>query len=150
MSETVNQEQNTAFPIALNQRVWKHYGGAAIIAFLSIICAIVFESAGYLVGLLGAAYLVWTGVRIRRRWFNGKIVCQKMECVSAKSLPLSNGWTIIVLRIVDALEDDESAVKTFHISSNKKDVRVLERGILLNAYWDIESPKELLCWHILG
>lgn len=150
MSKVEKQENTPTFPIALNQRVWKHYGGAAIVAFLSIICAIVFESAGYLVGLLGAAYLVWTGIRLCRRWYNGKIVCQKTECISVKSVPLSSGWTILVLRRVDAPEDDESAVMTFHISSGKKDIRVLERGILLNAYWDVESPKELLCWHILG
>ena len=149
-----NIENNTAewanekcrFPAALKRRIAKHYVAACIVVLLSLVCVLMLQSAGYLIGLLFAGYLAWLGWNLQRRWVKGEIVAKRMLCLSVRKVPLAKDRLVVVLTDLATTE----GAKTFYVPADGKDAAAFAKGMILEVY--VESrpgASELIAWQAM-
>lgn len=136
-------------PPALHQRVLKQYGGAALVAALSVLCMIVMQSWEFLAGFLISAYLAWLGYNIVLKWRAGQIVCKKVVCLKAQKLPLTKTKLIVVLKDLEAENGDEKGVYNFYVPTSNKAAGQFSERIILNIYIEAQNAAELLAWQVV-
>lgn len=131
-------------------RISKQILGALAICVLTIICIAFFHTWYYIVGFLFAAYVAWLGLRIISRFQTGKIVQKHVIVIKAKPVLMKKTVISLALREADAEAWDEKAVMHFTISTSGNAAALLSEGVMLNIYYDIEDPLELIAWSIVG
>ena len=146
-SETPNTE--ITVPPALQRRVMKQYGGAAIVAVFTIICMVMLQSWGYMIGFLFSGYLAWIGKDMVRRWYNGEIICRKVVCLKVQKVPLMKNKLIVVLRDIDAEIGDENAIRNYYVPTSSKEAAQFSERVIMNIYVEAGRHSELLAWQIV-
>lgn len=137
-------------PPSLRKRCGKQFLGAIAVALVTMLCAIYFGQWQYCVGFLFSGYIAWVGVDIVRRCRNGRIVYKQMICIRVKKVPMMKGKIIIALREADVPVGDERAVHQYLIPASNRSAALLTENALVNIYFDLHTPSELLAWQVIG
>lgn len=145
-SATINSGE---LPPALQQRVLRQYGGAALVAAFSVLSIIMMNSWEFLIGFLISAYLAWLGYSLVRKWRNGLIVCKQVVCLKAQKLPLTKNKLIVVLKDLNAQAGDEKSVHNFYVPTSSKAAAQFSERAVLNIYIETENAVELLAWQVV-
>ena len=137
-------------PPSLQKRCGKQFFGAIAVALVTMLCAVYFGQWQYCVGFLGSGYVAWLGADIVLRCRNGKIVYKQMICIRAKKVPLMKNKIIVVMREADVPAGDERAVHQYLIPASNRSAALLTENALVNIYFDLHTPSELLAWQVIG
>lgn len=142
-------EERTQVPPALQRRVVKQYGGAALIACVTILCMVVLDSWGYAIGFLFAAYIGWMGRDIISKWYSGKIVAKRVMCLKVQKIPLMKNKLIVMLKDLRTEAGEEASVKSYYIPTSSKDAAQFAERVIMNIYLENENSTELLAWQAI-
>jgi hypothetical protein len=142
MTERVENE----FPPALQRRVVKQYGGAAVIAVLTILCIVALDSWGYAIGFLFAAYIAWLGRSIIHKWYDGKIISKRVMCINVRKIPLMKNKYTVMLKDLNPAVGGEAGVRNYYVPTSNKEAAQFAERVILNIYLEGENSTELLAW----
>lgn len=141
--------EGAALPPALQRRVMKQYGGAALVALFTIVCMVMLQSWGYMIGFLFSGYLAWIGRDLVRRWYKGEIICKRVICLKVQKLPLMKNRLIVVLRDMDAAPGDENGIQNYYVPTSSKEAAQFSERAILNIYVEAGRHSELLAWQVV-
>lgn len=133
-------------PPALRRRVSKQYIGAALFAAVTVLCMVMLQSWGYVIGFLFAGYIMLLGRQTCKQWERGKIICKRVICLKVQRIPLMKNKLIVILRDIDAAIGDETGIHNYYVPTNGKDAAQFSEGVILNIYVESENSTELLAW----
>lgn len=150
-NETLNNitEEHSELPEPLRNRLIKQYLGAAFVGILTIICTVVLDDFGCLIGFFFSGFLVWIGRDIIARWNKGKIVCKRVVCQKVKRNPLRRSKTSVIFKDCTVNVNDGSNLYKFQIPTSKQTTGMLFEGCVVDIYIDTANVAELVAWHLI-
>ncbi len=137
-------------PQPIQVRLLKQLFGVFLISLVTIICIAVFRAWEYSIGFLLAGYIDWIGINLLQRLMQGKIVCKPMVCIKAKKTLLNKDKIMVVLREQEAEPGDEKAIHKYCLSALDKTAALISEHTILNVYYDIDDPENLVAWILTG
>lgn len=143
-------QKMAAMPQALQRRVWKQLGCTALVTLCICFFALYFKSWTYLLGILLGLYPLYLAYHIIQRFYRGQIICKKMVCIRAIRTKLLKERAYCYFRDLESPPDSEEGVHAYYIAASEKELGCFTPNTLMNLYYDVESPKEILAWAILG
>lgn len=143
-------QQLASLPQVVQQRFMKQMAASLVILLLTLILAAYFRSWEYSVGLLISLYFAYMGFDIVWSHSSGKLVCKRVLCVKASKVLGSSEQLQTIMRDVDAEVGAEDSMYHFSISTSKTNAAMITEGTLLDVYYRVDRPAELIAWNIIG
>jgi len=163
MNEKTNPKKPNAFVVLLRKfatqiaqlpapvkgRFGKQMVAAFAICLMTIIFIAHFKSWEYSLGFLIALYVAYIGFDVVWKYSEGRVVCKRMKCVKAMTLPKVERLIVMMKELVSDESAEPPSVREYYIPISNKQKRLFTEGAICDIYYNESSPGEILAWEVV-
>ena len=140
----------SALPVVLQEKCIKSTAVAYAVSAIAAICSIVIQNPVCLIWLLPAAYIFYKGYSIPWHWHSQRIICGRCKCIRVTKPIWARKFLCLYLKEIGEGMSESTDTIECYVGATRKTKAALIDGITIDAYFDLENPKYLFAWKIVG